>query len=175
MISFALNSFFLDRQVSIFLYVWRSAAHASLARTLSWKEENQGSIRNIFVNSKIRKNRSDSVWSPILKVIFKTFKPPFTFSHTTNGSKIGLFRNGICFNLKIWWMGTIFFRFEKYLYMVCLKIAHLGRVAYCFETLLFLCKLVSFDYSHFHKNIRLRQKRFLSKQGQPWAAHSIEG
>ena len=68
-----------------------------------------------------------------------------------------------------------FFRFEKYLYIVCLKIAHLGRVAYCFETFLFLCKLVFFDYSHFHKNIRSRQKRFLSKQGQPSASHSIEG
>ena len=69
----------------------------------------------------------------------------------------------------------IFFRFEKYLYMVCLKIAHLGRVVYCFETLLFLCKLAFFDYSHFHKNMRSRQKRFLSKQGQPSASHSIEG
>ena len=68
-----------------------------------------------------------------------------------------------------------FFRFKKYLYIVCLKMAHLGRVAYCFETLLFLCKLVFFDYSHFHKNIRWRQKRFLSKQGQPSASHSIEG
>ena len=62
-------------------------------------------------------------------------------------------------------MGTIFVRFEKYLYMVCLKMAHLGRVTYCFETLLILCKLVFFNYN-FHKNIR-RQKRFVSKQGQP--------
>ena len=62
-------------------------------------------------------------------------------------------------------MGTIFVRFEKYLYMVCLKMAHLGRVAYCFGTLLILCKLVFFNYK-FHKNIR-RQKRFVSKQGQP--------
>ena len=59
-----------------------------------------------------------------------------------------------------------FFRFEKYLYIVCLKIAHLGRVTYCFETLLFLCKLVFFNYN-FHKNTRSRQKRFVSKQGQP--------
>ena len=63
-------------------------------------------------------------------------------------------------------MGTNFFRFEKYLYMVCLKMAHLGRVTYCFETLLFLCKLVFFNYN-FHKNTRSRQKRFVSKQGQP--------
>ena len=63
-------------------------------------------------------------------------------------------------------MGTNFFRFEKYLYMVCLKMAHLGRVTYCFETLLLLCKLVFFNYN-FHKNTRSRQKRFLSKQGQP--------
>ena len=62
-------------------------------------------------------------------------------------------------------MGTIFVRFEKYLFMVCLKMAHLGRVAYCFGTLLILCKLVFFNYK-FHKNIR-RQKRFVSKQGQP--------
>ena len=63
-------------------------------------------------------------------------------------------------------MGTISFSFEKYLYMVCLKMAHLGRVTYCFETLLFLCKLVFFNYN-FHKNTRSRQKRFVSKQGQP--------
>ena len=50
--------------------------------------------------------------------------------------------------------------------MVCLKMAHLGRVTYCFETLLLLCKLVFFNYN-FHKNTRSRQKRFLSKQGQP--------
>ena len=62
-------------------------------------------------------------------------------------------------------MGTNF-RFEKYLYMLCLKMAHLGRVTYCFETLLLLCKLVFFNYN-FHKNTRSRQKRFLSKQGQP--------
>ena len=62
-------------------------------------------------------------------------------------------------------MGTIFVRFEKYLYMVCLKMAHLGRVTYCFETLLILCKLVFFN-CNFHKNIR-RQKRFVAKQGQP--------
>ena len=63
-------------------------------------------------------------------------------------------------------MGTISFSFEKYLYIVCLKMAHLGRVTYCFETLLFLCKLVFFNYN-FHKNTRSRQKRFVSKQGQP--------
>ena len=50
--------------------------------------------------------------------------------------------------------------------MVCLKMAHLGRVTYCFETLLFLCKLVFFNYN-FHKNTKSRQKRFVSKQGQP--------
>ena len=54
----------------------------------------------------------------------------------------------------------------KYFYMECLKMAHLGRLTYCFETLLFLCKLVFFNYN-FHKNIRSRLKRFLSKQGQP--------
>ena len=63
-------------------------------------------------------------------------------------------------------MGTISFSFEKYLYMVCLKMAHLGRVTYCVETLLFLCKLVFFNYN-LHKNTRSRQKRFVSKQGQP--------
>ena len=63
-------------------------------------------------------------------------------------------------------MRTNFFRFEKYLYLVCLKMAHLGRVPYCFETLLFLCKLVFFNYN-FHKNTRSRQKRFLSNHGQP--------
>ena len=58
-----------------------------------------------------------------------------------------------------------FFWFEKYLYIVCLKMVHLGRVTNCFETLLLLCKLAFFNYT-FHKNIR-RQKRFVSKQGQP--------
>ena len=55
------------------------------------------------------------------------------------------------------------FWFEKYL--VCLKMVHLGRLTYCFETLLLLCKLAFFNYN-FHKNLR-RQKRFVSKQGQP--------
>ena len=44
--------------------------------------------------------------------------------------------------------------------------AHLGRVTRYFETLLFLCKLVFFNYN-FHKNTKSRQKRFVSKQGQP--------
>ena len=43
---------------------------------------------------------------------------------------------------------------------------HLGRVTYCFETFLFLCKLVFFSHN-FHKKTRSRQKRFVSKQGQP--------
>ena len=44
--------------------------------------------------------------------------------------------------------------------------APLGRVTHYFETLLFLCKLVFFNYN-FHKNTKSRQKRFVSKQGQP--------
>ena len=76
------TSFVLDRQVSILFYLWGCAACASPARTLCWKEGNQASIRNIFVNSKIRKNRSDSVWSPILKVTFKTLLTAFyIFTH----------------------------------------------------------------------------------------------
>ena len=71
-------------------------------------------------------------------------------------------------------MGTNFFRFEKYLYMVCLKMAHLGRVTYCFETLLLLCKLVFFNYD-FRKNTRSRQKRFFIKIRSTSASHSIEG
>ena len=43
---------------------------------------------------------------------------------------------------------------------------HLGRVTHYFETLLFICKLVFFNYN-FHKNTKSRQKRFVSKQGQP--------
>ena len=53
------------------------------------------------------------------------------------------------------------------MYMVCLKMAHLRRVTYCFETLLFfiICKVV-FCKSNFHKN-KKTQKRFVSEQGQP--------
>ena len=43
---------------------------------------------------------------------------------------------------------------------------HLGRVTYCFQTFLFLCKLLFFSHN-FHKKTRSRQKRFVSKQGQP--------
>ena len=50
--------------------------------------------------------------------------------------------------------------------MVYLKMAHLGRVTHCFQALLFLCKLVFFNYN-FHKNTRSRPKRFVSKKGQP--------
>ena len=49
---------------------------------------------------------------------------------------------------------------------MCLKMVLLGRVTYCFETFLFLCKLVFFSHN-FHKKTRSRQKRFVSKQGQP--------
>ena len=80
--------------------------------------------------------------------------------------RLGFSVTELSFNFEVWWMGTIFFSFEKYLYMVCLKMAHLRRVTYCFETLLFLCKLVFFNYN-FHKNTRSRQKRFLSNHGQP--------
>ena len=80
--------------------------------------------------------------------------------------RLGFSVTELSFNFEVWWMGTISFSFEKYLYMVCLKMAHLGRVTYCFETLLFLCKLVFFNYN-FHKNTRPRKKRFVSKQGQP--------
>ena len=62
---------------------------------------------------------------------------------------------------------------ENYLYMVGLKMAPLGRMTYCFETLLFLCNYnflcnykFFFNYN-FHKNTRSRQKSFVSKQGQP--------
>ena len=54
-----------------------AGADAVLKRSKSGKY-----IRNIFVNSKIRKNRSFSVWSPILKVIFTTFLTAFySFTH----------------------------------------------------------------------------------------------
>ena len=74
MISFALDFFLFFWSIGFkFLYVWGSAARALRARTLCWKEGNQARIRNIFVNSKIRANRSFSVWSPIWKEIYKTF------------------------------------------------------------------------------------------------------
>ena len=72
----------------------------------------------------------------------------------------------LSFNFEIWWIRTILFRVENYLYMVCLKMAHLGRVTHCFQALLFLRKLVFFNYN-FHKNTRSRPKRFVSKQCQP--------
>ena len=88
--------------------------------------------------------------------------------------RLGFSVTELSFNFEVWWMGTIFFSFEKYLYMVCLKMAHLRRVTYCFETLLFLCKLVFFNNS-FHKNTRSRQKRFCIKTRSTSALHSIEG
>ena len=107
------------------------------------------------------------MWSPILKVIIKTFLiNRFLHFHARQmDQRLGFSVTESVLILKFGEWEPFFFRFEKYLYMVCLKIAHLGRVTYCFETLLFLCKLVFFNYN-FHKNIR-RQKRFVSKQGQP--------
>ena len=63
-------------------------------------------------------------------------------------------------------MRTNFFRFEKYLYLVCLKMAHLGRVPYCFETLLSYANLY-FSTIISIRTPRSRQKRFLSNHGQP--------
>ena len=54
--------------------------------------------------------------------------------------------------------------------MVCLKMAHLGRVTHCFETLLFLCKLVFFNYN-FHE----KTKKVFIKTRPTSASHSIEG
>ena len=56
-----------------------------------------------------------------------------------------------------------FFRFPNYLRMLCLKMAHLGRVAYCFESMLF-----QHANPYFSTIISMRkQKRSVSKQGQP--------
>ena len=130
------------------------------------KRRKSGKCKKYFCKlANTEKSISFSVKPNFKSDIQNIFNRIFTFSRTTNGSKIGLFRNGMSINFKIWSMGTIFVRFEKYLYMVCLKMAHLGRVTYCFETLLILCKLVFFN-CNFHKNIR-RQKRFVAKQGQP--------
>ena len=51
----------------------------------------------------------------------------------------------------------------NYLCMLCLNMAHLGRVAYCFEPMLFRHANL-----YFSTIISMRkQKRFVSKQGQP--------
>ena len=56
-----------------------------------------------------------------------------------------------------------FFRFPNYLRMLCLKMSHLGRVAYCFDPMLFRHANL-----YFSTIISMRkQKRFVSKQGQP--------
>ena len=56
-----------------------------------------------------------------------------------------------------------FFRFPNYLRMLCLKMARLGRVAYFFEPMLF-----QHANLYFSTIISMRkQKRFVSKQGQP--------
>ena len=49
--------------------------------TLSLKRRNiRKYINTVFLNSKIRKNRSFSVWTPLLTAIFWTFSPAFIFS-----------------------------------------------------------------------------------------------
>ena len=56
-----------------------------------------------------------------------------------------------------------FFRFPNYLRMLCLKKAHLRRVVYCFDPMLF-----QHANLYFSTIISMRkQKRFVSKQGQP--------
>ena len=176
MITFALDFFcFGSIGFNFLLCIWLRCASFAGSDVLL-KRRKSGKYKKYLYKLE---NTEKSIWFRV-KPNFKSdiqniFNRFLHITSTTNGSKIGLFRNGICFNLKLWWMGTIFLRFEKYLYMVCLRMAHLGRVVYCFETLLFLCNLVFFDYSYFHKNMRSRQKRFLSKQGQPSASHSIEG
>ena len=165
MISFALDSFFGSIGFNFLLRMGLRCARFAGADALLKRRKSGKCKKCLCKLENTDKSISFSVKPNFESDIQNIFNHIFTFSRTTNGSKIGLFRNGMSINFKIWWMGTIFVRFEKYLYMVCLKMAHLGRVAYCFGTLLILCKLVFFNYK-FHKNIR-RQKRFVSKQGQP--------
>ena len=56
-----------------------------------------------------------------------------------------------------------FLRFPNYLRMLCLKMAHLGLVVYCFDPMLF-----QHANLYFSTIISMtKQKRFVSKQGQP--------
>ena len=168
MISFALDfffSFWIDRfQFSLRMglrCVRFAGADALLKRRKSGKGKKylcklENTDKSIFFSVK-----------PIFKRdIQDIFNRLLHFHARQMDQRLGFSVTELSFNFEVWWMGTISFSFEKYLYMVCLKMAHLGRVTYCFETLLFLCKLVFFNYN-FHKNTRSRQKRFVSKQGQP--------
>ena len=175
MISFALDFFFMDRWINFlfrmgFCCVRFAGADALLERRKSGKCKKylcKLENKDKSISFSVKPNFESDIKNIVNRLLH--------FHARQMDQRLGFSVTESVLILKFGECEPFFFRFEKYLYIVCLKIAHLGRVAYCFETFLFLCKLVFFDYSHFHKNIRSRQKRFLSKQGQPSASHSIEG
>ena len=168
MISFALDFFFFFGSTGFnFLYVWGSACARFAGADALLKRRKSGKDKKYLCKLE---NTDKSIFFSV-KPIFKRdiqdiFNRLLHFHARQMDQRLGFSVTELSFNFEVWWMGTISFSFEKYLHMVCLKMAHLGRVTYCFETLLILCKLVFFNYN-FQKNTRSRQKRSVSKQGQP--------
>ena len=104
--------------------------------SLSLKRRKSGKYKDCFSKSKIQENRYFSLWRRILReTCFLNIINTFYIFITLGKWKIGLlYNNRTRFNFKEWWTGTInFFRFENYFLMLCLKIAHLGRLSDCFE------------------------------------------
>ena len=129
MISFALDfffSFWIDRfQFSLRMGL-RCVRFAGADALL--KRRKSGRVRNIFVNSKIRTNRSFSVWSPFFKRdIQDIFNRLLHFHARQMDQRLGFSVTELSFNFEVWWMGTISFSFEKYLYMCAWKWCTLGE------------------------------------------------
>ena len=130
MISFALDfffSFWIDRfQFSLRMglrCVRFAGADALLKRRKSGKDKKylcklENTDKSIFCNVK-----------PIFKRdIQDIFNRLLHFHARQVDQRLGFSVTELSFNFEVWWMGTISFSFEKYLYMVCLKMAHLGWV-----------------------------------------------
>ena len=83
--------------------------------TLSLKRRNiRKYINTVFLNSKIRKNRSFSVWKPLLTAIFWTFSPAFIFSSAVK-ERWGLSRTESLLIFKIGKREPLFFSIWKLL------------------------------------------------------------
>ena len=110
-------------------------------------------MKTVFLSSKIRKNRSFSVWAPLLTAIFWTFSPAFIISRAVK-ERWGLSRTESVLIFKIGKREPLFFSTRKLLVvaefqngalwasgLLFFKKAHVhpngfARLCFCFEMIL---------------------------------------
>ena len=92
-------------------------------------------LRNIrkFLNSRVWKNRSFSVWTPLLTAIFWTFSPAFIFSSAVK-ERWGLSRTESVLIFKIGKREPLFFSIWKLLVVAEFENGALWASGYCFKS-----------------------------------------